>query len=284
LQINEIIRQKLEKAQLEMQQQEREWDASMKSANGSETESIPPHIADEGEEESISPNSGSNFSSRRSSLSTSSETSPNSTSPRHNKSVKFADSAGMKLANYKTYIKQEEPMFCGRTNFKKALLANFHLDSRLAQSPSPPSSSSDDASEISSDDSSSLSPSLANSSTLDSKNPCRLIKIETEYPIVRGSIRVENLEYRKHVFVRFTKNHWLTFDELTAYYVKSEAIGKFDIFTFEIDLQKSFLVGQQVEFAVCFHALSSARFFWDNNGGLNYHVECILQIKDSMKR
>jgi hypothetical protein len=195
----------------------------------------------------------------------------------------------MSLANYKIFSKEEEPMFCGRTNFKKALQPKFFLDSRLN---SPEFHLNTDLNTLTSNSAFSSKPSVISSSSLpatatateDPAKICKLIKIDAEYPSIHGRIRVSNIEFRKHVFVRYTKNKWLTYDELTAYYVRSELDGKYDIFCFDIDLLKSFLVGQEVEFAVCFHAMSSAKFFWDNNKGMNYRIECVLHIKDSMKR
>jgi len=183
-------------------------------------------------------------------------------SPR--RSVKFADTEGGQLVALKTFLKHEEPMFCGSMQLKKALLPKFHINLSPSQSPALPIRST----------------SSSSTNLPEEQDICRLVQVEAEFPVIRGTIRVRNLEFRKHVFVRFTKNKWNTYEELSAYYIRSE--DNYDFFSFEVALGRSFGIAQEVEFAVCFHVMNSQKFFWDSNKGLNYRVECVLQMKDSL--
>ena len=95
--------------------------------------------------------------------------------------------------------------------------------------------------------------------------------------VITGMVRVSNVSYRKTVTVRYTVNHWITFDDVSASYVLDSNDGRTDRFSFNINLPKSVTVGSQLEFAIRYEALDTRSMFWDNNYGVNYRIECFAR-------
>lgn len=91
-----------------------------------------------------------------------------------------------------------------------------------------------------------------------------------------GVICVANYAYVKRIFVRYTTNGWLTYDNVDAIsYLGGSNGGSLDKFLFKIKLPSSFGFGNRVEFAICFE--SAGQVYWDNNFKANYRVECYLK-------
>jgi len=86
-----------------------------------------------------------------------------------------------------------------------------------------------------------------------------------------GIILVKNIEFEKHVSVRYTVDGWKTTDDVEAYYVPNSNDGETDRFSFTLSLPKSY---KEMEFAIRFKTNSSE--FWDNNFNRNYKVRDAL--------
>ncbi|XP_065211875.1 glycogen-binding subunit 76A [Planococcus citri] len=104
---------------------------------------------------------------------------------------------------------------------------------------------------------------------------------------LKGRIKVQNLDYRKNVYVRYTLDGWKTYDEVQASYLPpSESNDNdnnvhlglhqllLDEFTFVIYIYNVVAVGQKVEFAIRYLCRDSEH--WDNNYGHNYTFQCCL--------
>lgn len=89
---------------------------------------------------------------------------------------------------------------------------------------------------------------------------------------VLGAIKVRNLAYDKHVFVRYTIDSWNTFQDLQANYMHGSSNGRTDSFSFEISLNEALENECRLEMAFGYEVLGTR--FWDNNHGDNYRVKC----------
>lgn len=89
---------------------------------------------------------------------------------------------------------------------------------------------------------------------------------------IRGTIRVVNLDFTKHVAVRYSSDKWKSFTEIQATYVDSPHDGFSDRFGFTIPIY-SMDVGSRLEFAVKYTVLGEE--IWDNNSGANYTFQCV---------
>ena len=86
-----------------------------------------------------------------------------------------------------------------------------------------------------------------------------------------GVIRVHNICYHKHVFIRVTQDQWKSFKDITAEYTSSEGLN--DRFEFSYDVVTGDSTGNELQFAICYQ--SQAGEFWDNNDNENY----VFQLK-----
>jgi len=94
---------------------------------------------------------------------------------------------------------------------------------------------------------------------------------------VTGTVRVANLSFKKVVYIRYTVNSWVTFNDISASYRLGSNDGITDQFVFAINLPKNINVGSRLEFAVRYDAVDIGRTFWDNNFAVNYSFECFAR-------
>eukprot|EP01137_Pigoraptor_chileana_P032362 Opistho-2@21625 len=87
-----------------------------------------------------------------------------------------------------------------------------------------------------------------------------------------GTVIVENLAFEKSVFVRYTSDGWKTHAEVAATHAMSVRGGAFDRFSFLCQVPDDFPAGGLAEFAVRYEV--GGQTYWDNNGGINYKVQC----------
>uniref|UniRef100_T1IHI1 CBM21 domain-containing protein n=1 Tax=Strigamia maritima TaxID=126957 RepID=T1IHI1_STRMM len=90
---------------------------------------------------------------------------------------------------------------------------------------------------------------------------------------IKGQIRVLNLAFSKHVFVRYTMNEWRTFVELETNYLVGSNNTLTDSFSFVIFGADKLNLGQRIIF--CIRYLTLNQEFWDNNNGHNYQFQCV---------
>lgn len=92
--------------------------------------------------------------------------------------------------------------------------------------------------------------------------------------VLIGVIRVRNISYKKHVFVRYTLNQWKDYSEKHADFTYQCCDGKADKFIFQLIIRPRFHdqeISRIVEFAICYQVNNLE--FWDNNYGRNYRAQ-----------
>jgi len=98
---------------------------------------------------------------------------------------------------------------------------------------------------------------------------------------VVGAIAVKNLAYQKLVVARFTLDYWKTTSEVVADFnrdVRQRPNDGCDRFNFSIKLADlANLENKTMIFCVRYHV--NGQEYWDNNGGMNYHVDFSKKAK-----
>ncbi|CAL8070054.1 unnamed protein product [Orchesella dallaii] len=105
--------------------------------------------------------------------------------------------------------------------------------------------------------------------------------------VIKGSVRVMNLDFHKSVYVRYTYNDWKDFQEFQATYMAGSCDGFSDKFEFRVEIDESrlpapYLPGHddaKVQFACRFHC--QGKQFWDNNQSRNYVFQNVPTVKKS---
>ena len=114
------------------------------------------------------------------------------------------------------------------------------------------------------------------------------ICLETAYPcdaqsIVKGVVRVVNLDFHKKVSVRYTMDNWVTFSDADAAYLSGTCDGFSDKFSFVVDTSQ--LIGNPGKrLQLCLHFQCLGNDYWDNNNGANYVFQYIAAGRQSPPR
>ncbi|GAB1604902.1 protein phosphatase 1 regulatory subunit 3B-like [Argonauta hians] len=87
---------------------------------------------------------------------------------------------------------------------------------------------------------------------------------------VTGTIKVKNIAFEKHVYIKYTFDSWETSEEIDAAYLNTEGCSVFDTFTFEINVPTDFDINKRIIFAVAYKA--KGKEFWDNNDSKDYII------------
>ncbi|XP_045190755.1 protein phosphatase 1 regulatory subunit 3B-like [Mercenaria mercenaria] len=90
---------------------------------------------------------------------------------------------------------------------------------------------------------------------------------------VLGTIKVKNICFDKHIFVRCTFDSWKSSQNIEAKFVQpfgGNLVHNFDTFSFEFEIDSHCDTKNKVQFAVCFETPSGQ--YWDNNSGANYEI------------
>lgn len=123
-----------------------------------------------------------------------------------------------------------------------------------------------------------------------------------------GKISVKNIFYEKSIYIRYTFNHWKTFNEIKAQYVQDMLLKSnfkdYDTFEFSLyNLKNLILNGSSnspvlasssnegsniiegdLEFCIHYETVDSNTNkildFWDNNNGKNYKIHLVLHTQD----
>lgn len=98
--------------------------------------------------------------------------------------------------------------------------------------------------------------------------------------VLIGVIRVNNIAYIKHIFVRYTLNRWKDHSDKRAEFTYQCCDGKADKFIFQLLISPK-IYGHEildgiVEFAICYRVNNLE--FWDNNYGHNYRAEYFKKL------
>ena len=94
---------------------------------------------------------------------------------------------------------------------------------------------------------------------------------------LRGVVRVQNLCYRKAVFVRVSPDAWRSHFELAAVYVPGSSDRETDRFTFIYALETPVQSQPGTRMEFCLRYETEVGTFWANNRGLNYVLFCHLK-------
>lgn len=116
-------------------------------------------------------------------------------------------------------------------------------------------------------------------SDVNEKQPVRLaaISYKESVSMLTGTVRVNNLAFKKEVFVRYTVDNWLSYRDLPAQYAASPSLTH-DDFVFSFPIPISLPHGRKVAFAVCYRVAGQEH--WDNNDGQNYEGR-VVYITDA---
>jgi hypothetical protein len=98
-----------------------------------------------------------------------------------------------------------------------------------------------------------------------------------------GAVAVKNLSFHKLVAARFTLDDWRTTSETVAVHIKDPEVlssDSCDMFNFNLDLSDVANIGKKV-LQLCVRYNVNGRDYWDNNNGMNYHIEFATTGKDS---
>jgi Carbohydrate/starch-binding module (family 21) len=82
-----------------------------------------------------------------------------------------------------------------------------------------------------------------------------------EEMIMRGVVRVLNIDFHKSVMVRFTTDDWKTFSDVPATYVPASCDGLSDRFNFALFAYR-LQPGQRLFSALCYRV--AGKEFWDS--------------------
>lgn len=94
-----------------------------------------------------------------------------------------------------------------------------------------------------------------------------------ELLMIRGSVRVLNVDFHKTVLVRLTTDEWRSHSDVACAYVVGSCDGLTDRFRFSLTAGQQLQPGQRLSFAICYYA--AGKEFWDNNRGANYTFQCV---------
>uniref|UniRef100_V5HR92 Protein phosphatase 1 regulatory subunit n=1 Tax=Ixodes ricinus TaxID=34613 RepID=V5HR92_IXORI len=89
--------------------------------------------------------------------------------------------------------------------------------------------------------------------------------------LITGTIKVKNVTFEKHVFVRLTFDSWRTMQDCEASFVPNGHLSNmFDTFAFSVPIPVTADSAGVVEFCVCYR--HDGEEHWDSNGGKNYRI------------
>ncbi|XP_050292993.1 glycogen-binding subunit 76A [Anthonomus grandis grandis] len=97
--------------------------------------------------------------------------------------------------------------------------------------------------------------------------------------LIKGTVRVRNLDFHKSVHVRYSLDSWKTYADVQATYVDNSCDGFSDRFSFTL-YAHTLTVGQKLEFACRFQCKGCQ--YWDSNMGRNYVFQCLSSASTDM--
>ncbi|CAI9716998.1 protein phosphatase 1 regulatory subunit 3B-like isoform X2 [Octopus vulgaris] len=87
---------------------------------------------------------------------------------------------------------------------------------------------------------------------------------------VTGTVKVKNVAFEKHVYIKCTFDSWSSSGEVDATYLNTNGCSRFDTFTFEMNVPTGFDIRKQILFAVAYR--TDNKEYWDNNYGNDYLI------------
>lgn len=120
------------------------------------------------------------------------------------------------------------------------------------------------------------------------------ISVDRKYLL--GHIAVKNINFEKHVTIRYTLDDWCTIIEIpTTYSPDRPNVLKqndYDRFTFKVSLENLFnsfrirdnndssLKEQENKYSLCVRYTTDDKEFWDNNNTMNYDLKLTKKLKN----
>uniref|UniRef100_A0AC34QVS9 CBM21 domain-containing protein n=1 Tax=Panagrolaimus sp. JU765 TaxID=591449 RepID=A0AC34QVS9_9BILA len=95
------------------------------------------------------------------------------------------------------------------------------------------------------------------------------VLLQNDHCKMMGTIKVKNIVFEKHVFVRCTFDDWKNFSDCLAVY-QTSLTSLYDIFGFEIKIPINDNDVNKIEFCVLYNA--EGKNYWDSNDGKNYSL------------
>jgi len=102
--------------------------------------------------------------------------------------------------------------------------------------------------------------------------------VKKDDDLLTGTIKVKNVTFEKHVFVRATFDCWANQIDFPAIFVKQGAsaiAALFDTFSFSIKVPESAKRFGLIE--MCIGYRTPFGEYWDNNNGRNYKLACVVR-------
>jgi len=98
------------------------------------------------------------------------------------------------------------------------------------------------------------------------------------YPMLEGTVIVNNVAYEKDVKVRLSTTRWYSYHDISASYKEKVAtsIGDLDRFCFQFDVSQDFVENGNLSLAVNVSFNKGDRI-WDNLNGRNYSAKLLVE-------
>ncbi|KAG7270540.1 hypothetical protein CRUP_025142 [Coryphaenoides rupestris] len=107
----------------------------------------------------------------------------------------------------------------------------------------------------------------------------QLSPVEGEPLAFSGLVRVLNISYHKAVYMRSTMDHWDTYYDQPAEYIRGSNDGQTDTFGFKLSFAPPYNThGSRIEFVVRYE--TSVGDYWANNSHMNYAVTLLVSYED----
>jgi len=95
------------------------------------------------------------------------------------------------------------------------------------------------------------------------------VMLRNDHCKMLGTIKVANISFEKHVFIRYTSDGWKSYLDRPAVYQASSSKA-YDTFGFEIEIPMNEGDINKIEFCVCY--VADGVEYWDSNDGKNYSL------------
>uniref|UniRef100_A0AC34RES6 CBM21 domain-containing protein n=1 Tax=Panagrolaimus sp. JU765 TaxID=591449 RepID=A0AC34RES6_9BILA len=95
------------------------------------------------------------------------------------------------------------------------------------------------------------------------------VMLRNDHCKMLGTIKVANIAFEKHVFIRYSFDNWKSYLDRPAVYQASPS-KLYDIFGFEIEIPMNEGDINKIDFCICYNA--GGVEYWDSNCGKNYSL------------
>lgn len=175
--------------------------------------------------------------------------------------ISWGDEQGGNLTHAKHFLRDDEPWKCSSKHQANPILYTF---AGLKAKQAAPNQEA-----VMEFDSSILPLSQADLTAALAAKTIVLESVCMRAPLVFLTIRVLNIAFEKHVFVRVTTDNWASYNDVQASYLPGSSNPRSDRFYATLSLP-GYDKCQGIKFALCMR--SCGQEHWDSNGGANYTI------------